>query len=235
MGHHRHRRHRSASWNARAWARTPDATDARIAESLDELQQMVNPRQDAAGLATYKLQLQHMLCCMKQLMTLFPISRDRMMPSDSAVPPPQPKRRFPSKGAYERLREKIQDRDAAAVAKLAAKPASNSTAQASESTAGNTTAYTFSNKLNIHQSSGDGGCFFTSASESLNHILCSDSCAFGLNLLPSFAHLVQALVNPRNLRKTLCDYVKEHMETVFENLGFISPRTHARSDPARLR
>ena len=65
----------------------PDAIDDRIAESLDELERMVNPRQtDAAALAKYKLQLQHMSCCMKQLLKLFPLSRDNVIRSNNASP-----------------------------------------------------------------------------------------------------------------------------------------------------
>ena len=144
---------------------------------------------------------------------------------------PQPKRRLPSKGAFERLREKIQARDAAAVSKLPVKPASNSTAQTSEGTTNDTAAYTFSNKLNIHPSSGDGGaCLFNSASESLNHILCSDNCAFGLNTMPNLSPSVQALINPRRMRATLCDYVEEHMDTKFGNLGDMTPRQTIQRD-----
>jgi hypothetical protein len=61
----------------------PDAADATIDASLDELERMVNPSLNAAALATYKQQVEHVSCCMKQLKSLFPISRDRVMQSDS--------------------------------------------------------------------------------------------------------------------------------------------------------
>ena len=103
-------------------------------------------------------------------------------------------------------------------------------AQVTESGAHSTAAYTFSNKLNVHQSSADGACFFTSASESLNHILHNDSCAFGLNLSPNLSRSVQALVDCQSMRATLCDYMEEHMDTIFENLGFLSPRQTIQRD-----
>jgi hypothetical protein len=63
----------------------PDATDARIDESLEALEIMVNPKSNALALATYKKQLEHMSCCMTQLRTLFAISRDRVVQSDNVA------------------------------------------------------------------------------------------------------------------------------------------------------
>jgi hypothetical protein len=74
----------------------PDAVDARLAESVDELQEMVNPRANAAALATYNRQIQHMSVCISRMRKLFPLSRVNVAQPDgvalhtqSAIPGPE--------------------------------------------------------------------------------------------------------------------------------------------------
>ena len=49
-------------------------------------------------------------------------------------------------------------------------------------------------------------------------------------LSPNLSHSVQALINPRRMRATLCDYIEEHMDAKFENLGFLTPRQTIQQD-----
>jgi len=76
----------------------------------------------------------------------------------------------------------------------------------------------------MHQAEIDGSCLFSASSKSLEHILMSDDTAYGLDYCPSAAGAIENLMSRQNLREQACDYLRINKDTVFENLGFMTPR-----------
>ena len=139
-------------------------------------------------------------------------------------------RKFPSRGAFERLRQRAMEKGAAATQKSKDTSAPAPPSNPPQETTALDGDHNCENLVFVHQSSMAGDCLFSSASHGLGHILACDPNAFDLLRSPSATTAVHNLLVPGCMRTALCDYVEAHMDVPFENLGWLSPRETIQRD-----